>query len=490
VPANKHLTEDALLLLLTEELPQERLRDAAQHLKACEKCQEQFQEIRRILGAVQMAADRGLLESLSTPKSARSQYPQPGFRFPWMPVTSIIAASIVVLSVLFWPRILPPANASEILDRAVANEHRIEAPAPYSLLANGVPCGYGSKPSPFLLRTNSASCERAAHSVGATVWGLSNPLSAETFRNWHAALADHDDTVEKLPTAWSIRTSTPNGTLREARLTLRLDTYHPIELDLLFRDEQEVVIKEDFTFHPQNPASYSVAASLPQELKNRTKDSSGPLELQAWQLLYDLNADTGWEARVRSDGRGVRVEALVAGEERKRAFEESFKPYPAIRLKIEEFGQPGTLTNIFPHRLSATDGAPPLAHRWLQQQFQDPTAEAQFVTRTVNLSKMVLGRAQFLEEMERQRGNMSDGVSLRLLDVLIAREKQRLDTQESELRAALEPLVGPLPATTKKGIPLAAAHRLDDAVLKLFFVVPSGDISTLDEEQKIVRQSL
>jgi hypothetical protein len=488
VTANRHLAEDALLWLVTGKLPEEEARDAARHLEACARCRSQYHSTRRIFDAVQTADERGLLGSISVPRRTRWEHWQRPL-FPWVPVTSIVAAILVVFSVMFWPRMVPLASASELLDRAVADEHRQESPIGYALLTNGVRCGSGSKASPLLLRTDAPSCRHAARSVEGTAWGSSDPLSAEVFRNWHATLIDPQDMVERLPAAWSIRTSTSTGVLRDARLTLRLDTYHPVELDLHFRDEEEVVIKEDPTFRLQDPRinDATILTQLPKSVANGASDK---LEVQAWLLLYALHGDTGWEARVVSDGRHVKVEALVASDERKQGFEKSFAQYPGIQLTVREFGEPGLRTDFFPHRLQATNGAPALAHGWLQEQFQDPAAQAQFVTQTVGLSKLVLGRAQLLEEMARQRRSMADAPSRRSLDQLIAREKERLNAQETGLRSALEPLVGRSATPAQRTISLASAHRLDEAVLKLLFSVPSGDSSTLDEEEKIVRQSL
>jgi hypothetical protein len=395
-----------------------------------------------------------------------------------------------VIFTILVPRTVPTASASELLDRAVKNEHRFGAPVAFDFLTHGIKCGHGKSRTEFVLLGGSPECQRVTNSMKSTVWSTRNPLSASSFQAWRASLADHRDAITKLPALWTIETFTSTGAIRDARFTLRQDTYQPLELYLRFSDEEEITIKEDATPFPEDSIANNIVpieTRLP--IPSRTNDPADMLEVQAWQILHDLNGDTGWEARIVRSGNSVKVEAQVISAARKEEFENAFEAYPKIVRDIHQYGELGTRSNFLPYRESSLSGGPPLAHQWLEQQFQDPTERSQFVTNTLNLSKSILGRASILEDLKERRSAISNCSCAHTLDGLMEKEKASLLTAQNSLRSSLEPLVGMPQQTVPKRITAATARRLDIAVLKLLFATPPNS-ATLDQSKNVVRQLL
>lgn len=488
---DKHLTKDALVLLATGNYSLSLRREAISHFKSCNKCLGEFREVRKVLSSVQAASELGLLAS---PGKLQGKQRRP-FRertvFPWAPIATIVTASIIVIFTIFVPKTVPSASASELLDRAVTNEHRFGAPVAVTFLTHGIKCGHGKTGSEFMFLKGSPECQKVTDSMKSTVWSTRNPLSASSFQEWHASLADHHDAVKKLPAMWTIETSTSTGAIRDARFTLRQDTYQPLELYLQFSDEEEITITEDTTPFPENSiADTTVPIGKRLPTTSLVNDPADVLEVQAWQILHDLKGDTGWEARIVRSGKSVKVEAQVISVARKEEFENAFEPYPKIVQDIHEYGEPGTRPNFLPYRGTNISGGPPLAREWLEQQFQNPTERSQFVTKTVNLSKSILGQASILEELRGRRSVVSNCSCARTLDSLIQKQTTSLLAAQSSLRSSLEPLVGSLQKAVPKRITAAGARRLDTAVLMLLFATPPNNPLPLDQSKKVIRQLL
>jgi hypothetical protein len=491
VTTDKHLTKDALVLLATGNYSQSLRREAIGHFKSCNKCLREFGEVRKVLSSVQAASELGLLASPRKLQVKQSRLFRYRTVFPWAPIATIVTASIVVIFTILVPRAVPTASASELLDRAVTNEHRLGAPVAVNFLTHGIKCGHGKTGSEFMLLKGSPECQKVTNSMKSAAWSTRNPLSASSFQAWHASLADHRDAVKKLPAVWTIETSTSTGAIRDARFTLRQDTYQPLELYLQFSDEEEITIKEDTTPSPEDSiANTAVPIGTRLSTVSLANDPADVLEVQAWQILHDLNGDTGWEARIVRSGRSVKVEAQVISAARKEEFENAFEPYPKIVRDIHEYGEPGTRPNFLPYRGPNISGGPPLAREWLEQQFQNPTERSQFVTKTVNLSKSILGQASILEELKARRSVISNCSCARTLDGLIQKQKTSLLAAQNSLRFSLEPLVGTPQQAVPRRITAAVARRLDTAVLTLLFATPPNNTIPLDQGKNVIRQLL
>lgn len=485
--ADRHLTEEALILLTTGDCSEEFRREANDHLQSCSRCRYDCEEVRMILGAMEQASERGLLSA--PPEHRRQSFFNWKSAFPWVPIGSILGSSLLIIFAILGPFTARSASASELLDRAVLNERHFGTPHAFDIAVNGVKCGRSKSGSEILLLESAAACERISSSIKETPWGIGNPLAASTFRDWHASLANHHDTVTKLPALWTINTSTSGGTVRNARLTLRKDTYHPVKLELLFNDEDDVTIEEDDQPFADAPLTAAVQ-TRPQVHQIYTSSPADLLEIEAWRLLHNLNGDTGWEATVARRGDSVVVEAEVLTLAREQEYKTAFAPYPKIQLDVREYGDANTASNFLPQRTSETGGAPPLAEKWLEENFPDSGERSQFVNSTVKLSKAILGQSYVLEELEKRRVALSSCSCGHALDSLIETTKMDLLAERESLRSSLDPVLEAQQQTAPRSITIAAAQRLDVGLVRLFFTAPMSGATTLDDEENVVRKLL
>jgi hypothetical protein len=163
----------------------------------------------------------------------------------------------------------------------------------FNFATHGIKCEHGQTSANLMLLEESTACQKVSNSMKETVWAADNPLSASNFHAWHASLSDHRDAVKKLAAVWTIETSTSTGAIRDARFTLRQDAYQPLELYLQFSEEEEVTIKEDARPLPNNLiASHLVPTWRQASSVSRSNDPADMLEVQAWQILHDLNVDS------------------------------------------------------------------------------------------------------------------------------------------------------------------------------------------------------
>jgi hypothetical protein len=484
VSSNKHLSEDALLLLASGNCPQEQRQPATSHLQTCDRCRQEYGQTRRILGAVEEASERGLVALSRVPQWIGSSRNRQKSRFPWAPVIAIVGVSLTVIFILLVPGTIPAASATELLDRAVASEQRFGSPQAYTVIAGGTRCSHTSGAFESLPAGSSRQCAKIRDSMRGTPWGATNPLTASAFRSWRASLLSRKDTVRRLAAVWTLETSTSSGPVRDARLTLRRDTYRPVGLYLHFSDEDEVTIEEDSGSITDNQAILKIPPPQRQAaVAARIQDPADAEEVEAWQILHNLRGDTGWEATVNRHGSTVTVEAEVLSGSRVQEFRDAYQALPKIVLNLHQYGDAGAAPSFLPPRGSEPGGAPPLADDWLQAHFPDPDQRSRFVNSAVDLSKAILGRAYLLDKLEARRRALSDCSCAQSMDALIEDQRTKLRAAEQSLTTSLEPLIGTPHRIQPPKISVAQAEGLDGAITKLLFTTSAEDSATLDEEE-------
>src|SRR5262249_9798143 len=129
-------------------------------------------------------------------------------RFPWAPVSAILATSLIVILVISLTKVVPEANASELLGHAMQNESRLGATGAFQIRVQGTTCGVGRGDGQLVPVEKSTLCSEATNLVQKTPW-RSRALSARTFHDWHDSLSERHDTVTKDSSSWMIDTTTP-----------------------------------------------------------------------------------------------------------------------------------------------------------------------------------------------------------------------------------------------------------------------------------------
>jgi hypothetical protein len=469
------------MLLASGQLTATFRQPAANHLQECQSCRLRLEEMRRVRAAWTQVSEQGLAAALRTQPGVRGKLATTHVRRPWVPVSAILITAAVIFVILFSSRTVPTVSAHELLAQAVQNEDQFRRPVAFRIDVGGISCGVGRSDNPFVSKQTATRCFRAATLLQETPWGRGNPLSARTFLGWQSSLSQRHDSVTKQPSSWLITTATSIGPVQEARLTLRFADYHPLALYLKSADEQEVTVSEEaestLFATDTNPPEISKAAPL--------KPADNPadvLEVQAWQMLRNLHADTGWEANVVREGDNVIVKATAPGEVRRQELASRFYAHPEMRLEMHNY-QEASGTGDFLAQRALNGDAPALAQAWLEQQFPDHDSRNRYANHTVELSKIVLGRAFIVDQLQNRRRGLRECSCAPALAKLIHQETSLLTGAQAELRAAIQPLVGSPQHHASTPLTYEDAKRLDTALGSL--LIASSSQNPLSYEQSI-----
>lgn len=495
----QHLTDEALLEAAGKRLSAGAQLEVTQHLKECFNCRERYDNLQFAHSVFERLAEVGLPEILgdAPPPSSSTAHSAPLLHrsreivFPWGPVVAIISGCVCSLAVLFYPAAIPQANATELLAAAVQHEGQSITPATFRLQAGGRTCAGGKQSNELVSFESSLHCKRALQDVKATNWGYGNPLSAKTYSEWRDNLHRRQDHVTKQAASWEIRTTTNEGRVHTASLEMRSSDYHPTKLTLDFEDSEEVSISETLEPLPLPlPTATNVAIANPAPKLLHVDDPADVLEIQAWMILHQLNADSGWEAAVLRNGSYMEVEAVVDSESRKQQFVTAFASHHEIELRFHSSTDPVDQEALWPDRVRADGDGPGLAVQWLQQQFPNTDSRETFVNKTLRLSRQLLGRAFFVSRLQERQKALRHCSLEKDLSELVAIEKLNVLGLQAELASNMEPLIGPPDHPLSQILSSAQAEQLDTALEELLFRASNPDQAALDSRIQMVRDSL
>lgn len=377
-----HLSEDALTRLISHELPAARTLLANRHLNCCSACRARFNELSRAAQAVaehreyvvnqldSLSASRrdSFIEQLDMLLDSVPARPAPqrfvtqyetltagNFAPSLKSVLSVVCAGLILLSVWHWH--LPSVSAAEFLNRAVASDR--------SPQKTGSP---GVIHRRFRIETTKKTIEHDAYSdftgrrledvnvhaeddelvIRLALAGVSwdDPLSAASFKNWHDLQPNPSDDVRNSGQGLlTIRTRLSSTSIAQESLTVRENSFHPVERTVEFRNADTVEISEvslDFLSAEaankllSTPAS-AIGSGAPAIAAGALLPSQGQLnetELEARLILNQINADTGEQIEITRDEKGVRINGLVDSEGRRKELRESLQGLPFLSVTI------------------------------------------------------------------------------------------------------------------------------------------------------------
>jgi Putative zinc-finger len=485
----KHLTDDALLLLAGQRLSAEDRRQVERHLEDCASCRERHSDLKFAHSVFERLAEVGFSEVLGADPQSHSPRRRSEFAFPWRPVTAIVLGCVCVLIVMFYPKTVPEASATELLANAVRSESQSGSPPAFQLQVGGVACAAGNKAEQLVSFQRSIRCSRALLRMKETKWGYGNPLSARTYAAWHDSLHVRHDSVEKMEAVWQVRTSTEEGQVHTASLKMRSSDFHTIELTVQFGDEEEVTISEAAQPLPAMSVKNTGKVMAPAPVKY-VDEPGDLLEVQAWQLLHDVGADTGWSGVVVRQGSQVTVEAVIVFDEQKKQLLKGFAPYPAIRLNIHSIPEPQDYDEILPRRTLLGKDSPAAAEPWLESKFPNSDARNLYANSEDHLALGILGRAFFIDKLTQRRAALAHCSCAGALAALVARESMMLASQQMELSSFLQPLIGSPLRSPRQPLNLRQASDLDFALQGLLKLPADDGSSSLDARIEQVRHLL
>src|SRR5580698_7999274 len=228
-----HLTDEAILELAGNRLSGPDLLAVEAHLAQCPQCSKRCSDLRFAHSVFERLDDVGMDGGTSSPSMQRSAEKRPReIAFPWAWIGGIVASSLLLLVIFVMPGNIRQASASELLYDAMQSEVHLPPAAAFRIQIGGEACARGVHNDKLVSLANSDRCKKALRRLQASSWGHSNPLTAGSYAQWRSSLRRRHDRVTKRDASWEVTTTTDEGEVREARLEMRSDDYHPTRLTL------------------------------------------------------------------------------------------------------------------------------------------------------------------------------------------------------------------------------------------------------------------
>jgi len=369
-----HPEEAALLRLVDGELAPAEARAIEEHLAGCALCREELEELRATLAECGVYREQVLAALLPPPPEPwpdlapqfaqidRSlgrpeRVPMQSPAAPWWRLRpalgwALAAALLLAVAGLYEFRETPSVEAASLLHKAEIAAAKRPSTAPRRVLIRtrtsqmtrvvGAPFRLPKEPAAPALQALFAK----AH------WDWNDPLSAQAFADWRGPLKDKADSVETTADAYQIRTTTPEGDLAAASLTLRATDLEPIEARLEFRDQDWVELTEAAEA-PENGGSVAVpAAPAPEPAARHPEPSLPPATvpsveppsvsgvLQVLAVLHKLGADLGEQVDVEPQGGKLVVSGVGIPAARQQQIQAALGKLPNVAVQFAEPGAP------------------------------------------------------------------------------------------------------------------------------------------------------
>jgi hypothetical protein len=182
-----------------------------------------------------------------------------------------------------------------------------------------------------------------------------DPLSPGSYSAWHNSLREkHDEVTAAGDDFLTLKTTTPEGPIAQAQITVRTADFHPVAEDILLQDTSEVEVKElaweVLPIEAVNPTIFSPGPTLPPEIArpaNLVSPSQGltdaqlaEAELQARVAMHAERADLGEQIELdrntpSSGQRSVIIRGIVGTPERKNNLLAALRGIPHVELRVQ-----------------------------------------------------------------------------------------------------------------------------------------------------------
>lgn len=259
------------------------------------------------------------------------------------------------------------------------------------------------------------------------------PLSAEAYRSWHDHAQVTRDTVQK--TGRNLLTLTTVVTSPEVvqqSLTVRESDFHPIEREVVLRDQGTEVTKIEIaelsyavldpgSLSPslfENPAPDPISSPwpvLPPMVHLPSEEELNLAELQVREKLHELGVDLGEAIHIKRSSRDVEVSGVISTSERAHSLRTSLSSLPHVVLA---FHTPEELSakNIASIRRQALVSvqdvtpalAPPLLDAQLKQDFPNDRDRTDHVNHILDAADQCTLHARALNVLLQRYHSLND----------------------------------------------------------------------------------
>jgi hypothetical protein len=307
-------------------------------------------------------------------------------------------------------------------------------------------------------------------------------LSGRSYRRWHDGLARHRDSILHREPYWTIKTDTDQGSLRSASLRVRTSDYHPVELTLEFASLEPISIVEDEPSERRADLATAPNLSAPTADLQHIDDPADAIEIQAWLLLREMGADSGWETTILRKGSSVKVVGLINDPARQAQLTDAFARLPGVAVDLNS-------PEFLPQRADNGESLP-LAESTLEALIPDAHERGERITQISNASQAVLGKAYLYDRLLARQRVLEGSSAASEMPPLIRNERADLLAVMAKLSGMLDPFPG-MHGRRNQNEPLsyAQARSLDAAILSLFNAAPRQSAS-LEQEAGVVRALL
>jgi hypothetical protein len=213
------------------------------------------------------------------------------------------------------------------------------------------------------------------------------------------------------------------------------------------------------------------------------------MEVRAWQALYELGADSGWEAAVTRAPKSVVVITSIPDAQRREKLRDSlFSGAPPNLVMREAESVRPSISSMWPRR-PAGGNSLPLAEGILEARHSDALERSRFVTRISSVSKTLVGLAFERERLRERRSALHSCPCAADLDALIRATETRLAQALGTEGQLVSEVLGALPPSTSR-IPVSypEARQMDAALESLFSAAQKSSSQQRDTLIQTIRR--
>jgi hypothetical protein len=377
-----------------------------------------------------------------------------------------------------------------------------------------------SNPAPSSSNDSQALEGELQRTFQAVRFNWEDPLSATSYGAWRESLPQKIDEVTEVgDDLITLKTTTLEGPISEASITVRIADFHPVAEDLRLKDKRQVEVRElaweVIPMEAINPAIFTVEpAASPLLAHPLFRGPSGPTgaelaeaELQVRVAMHAEGADLGeqidldrGEADSAPNGqRSLVIRGIVSTAERKAELSTAFRGIPHVELQLKsvdeaaseqdqiasdelrgaarqqstspdwEFAQnldePGS-QELFevPKPIPANSvGDRPAIEEQLEKRFPNVEDRTSFVNRAVEIAQDALAQAWALRRLRDryapQEVAQLSSQSRQTLKLLIRDDVSALREDVGSAQSLLSPLLPPEPTNDVSGLPAPNGQR-------------------------------
>jgi hypothetical protein len=342
-----HPDPEMLLRHVDEDLSPAEMLTVREHLENCGDCRSRLHAMREALDDYRRFHLDILKPSLPPPPAAWEQlkFPKKASPIRSAPVRWLAAAAAIAAIFLVVRRFerAPDVRAAELLRKATV----AETAAPLARLRIRIRSRARTIERTARLTASSSATETpdaaALHAIfDAAHYNWDDPLSAAAFSRWRDTLPAKQDRVDQSAGVLLVRTTSPEGALSDAALTLRASDLHAVACTLRLRSTGETI---DMTELPPE-ALLSPAPQRPQlpapVAPARIAGVSDELHVIA--ALHGIGADLGEPIDVQRAGASVLVRISGLDENRRNQIRTALAGLAGAQLQFEDVRGPGSRT--------------------------------------------------------------------------------------------------------------------------------------------------